>query len=471
MKKFLLNSGILALQPFITKIIVYFVLPLYTLCLTPVQFGEVEYLLAIGVFFKTFISMSMTSSFWKYVGDNQRWKEGEVVFSILLISSVLGCVITLLFFLYCCIFQDFKAINVSLIIYFVSEIISLAYMVVNLVIRNNFNVRKFLFITFLYVVTFVLCNYLFVYYLDLGIKGVFYSYLLSASIVLIGAVSILKDHIVIKFDKSLIFDILKYSFPLMLTNLIAIIIMFSDRILIKNLRGSYELGIYSYGFKFGSLIKSVVIDVFFIIWNPIRWKIYRNPNGEKIFAVISKAIFILFPIVGFLTVIVSKFVGELLAVNDDYTTGFKIIPFITFGYIFYGLYYYSSMGLLFKDKTGLIAKIVFSVSCFNVILNFILITGFGYIGAGLCAFVTYIAMFFLGHFYCNKYYNIGPINYSSVLLMIIYLAVTMFISVNILIDIILGLGFIFMLLILNIRNLRYIRSNSSLLVKTLTEAY
>jgi O-antigen/teichoic acid export membrane protein len=422
MKKFLLSSGVLALQPFITKLISYFVIPLYTFNLSPEQFGNVEFILAIGVFFKTFISMSMTSTFWKYVNEEDKWDVREVVYNIILISFSLGGIILLPVVIYMLVFDQFTLFNTNLAVYFLSEILSVLYMVSNLVIRSDFSLKKFLIITFSYVVFFIASNYFFIDYLKLKEDGVFYSYLCSAVFVSLSSFLILYNKIRFKVNRVLIRDIVKYSFPLMLTNIVAIVIMFSDRILIRNIKGSYDLGLYSFGFKFGALIKSLVIDVFFIVWNPVRWKIYKNEQGELIFSVFSKILFIVFPLVGFISVILSVWIGELLASNDIYNEGLKIVPLVTFGYIFYGLYYYSVMGLLFKEKTKHIAKIVFICSCFNVAVNILLIYMLGYIGAAIGAFVTYLFMFLYGYFESDKHYSIGKLNIltlSLVLLLII----------------------------------------------------
>jgi O-antigen/teichoic acid export membrane protein len=472
MKNFLLNSGILAIQPFITKIIAYFVIPLYTFALSPIEFGNVEYVLAIGVFFKTFISMSMTSTFWKYIGDSEKWDPKEVIFNIIFISFLLGFIVVAIFITFFFFSNTFSEINRNTITFFISEIISILYMVANLVIRNNFSIRNFLVLTFSYIIIFISSNYLFLDFLNLKENGVFYSYLISSVCVGFGSVLILRKQLIFKVKKDLISDIIKYSFPLMITNIIAILIMFSDRILIKYFRGSHELGLYSFGFKFGALIKSVIIDVFFIIWNPIRWKIYRDNNGNEVFEIISKILFILFPLVGFASVILSDIVGKLLTSDEQYIEGLKIIPLITFGYIFYGLYYYVVMGLLFKEKTVLITKIVLISSVLNIFINILLINLVGYYGAAITAFLTYTFMVIYGSRISNKYYSSGQINYKTIF--IIYFFLLSFYIVTeyeILNTYLISVIFSILIIAFNYSEIKKIKKNIQLLKNVLRNVY
>jgi O-antigen/teichoic acid export membrane protein len=421
MKRFLRNNALLALQPFITKAIAYVVIPLYTLKLSPIEFGNVEYILALGVFFKTFISMSTTSSFWKYINEKEKWASGQVIFSVIIIPVSLGTLGLTCLLIGCILFPHF--ISPYLIIFCLSEIISILYMVVNLVIRNNFNATRFLFITFLYVLSFISSSYLFVGKLGLKEYGVFYSYLLSSVIVGFGSASLLKNHLQYSINIPLIKDIIRYSFPLMLTNLVAIVISLNDRILIKLIRNPEELGLYMYGVKFSAIIKSIFIDVFFIVWNPIRWRIYHLRDGEEIFSSLSRLLFVLFIVGGFAASSISYFLGQVLSENPVFSKGLVVVPIITFAHVLFGMYYYSVMGLLFKNQTRKILLVSIAVLGCSLVLNVLLIYVMGFYGSAIAMFISFLGMFLLGNYLSQKVYRIDSFRKRNLFVVVVYVTV------------------------------------------------
>jgi O-antigen/teichoic acid export membrane protein len=417
-RRFLMSNGLLATQPFISKVVAYVVIPLYTLHLTPAEFGNVEYVLAIGVFFKTFISMSTTSSFWKFINEKNLYKSEQVVFSVLIIPIFFGSIIITILLFTKLIAPEFMDLNV--LIYCFSEIISIFYMVVNLVIRNSFNATRFLLITFLYVLSFVSSSYLFVGILELKEGGVFYSYLLSSILVATGSLSILRKHVVCELHPKLIRKIVSYSLPLMMTNMVVIIAGFNDRILIKLLQGEEQLGIYMYGVKFSALIRSLFIDVFFILWNPIRWKVYHMDSGKKIFSSLSRVLFIVFLLSGFAWSSFSTLVGTTMLQDNSYAPGLIIIPVVTFGHVFFAMYYFSVMGLLFTEKTKIILYISLIVVVVSITLNALLIPLLGFYGSALAGLGSNLLMFQLGEYFSQRYYPIDRFRKRNVGIIVCY---------------------------------------------------
>ncbi len=96
----------------------------------------------------------------------------------------------------------------------------------------------------------------------------------------------------------------------------------------------------------------------------------------------------------------------LLTVDKEYLEGIRIIYFIGFSYVLYGLYYFNAMGMLFTNKTGKISQLVIISALVNIALNFILIPPFGMMGAAIATVCGYLVMFIQGRIYCQKYYPI-----------------------------------------------------------------
>ncbi len=420
MKRFLYSNALLALQPFISKAVSYVIIPLYTLHLTPEEFGSVEYVLAVGVFFKAFISMSTTTSFWKFITEKSEHPSGQVIYSVLVIPFVLGT--TILVFLVLLHWTDADLVSRNLIVYCISEILSMLYLVVTLVIRQKFNALQFIIVNALYATTFIASSYLFVGRLGMKEEGVFYSYLATGLVVGMGSARVMWNQIVPVFSWPLTKEIVRYSYPLMLTNLVAITATFSDRLLLTHMKGEEELGLYMYGVKFSALLRSLFIDVFFIVWNPLRWKIYHLENGKEIFGLLSRLLFAVFLVGGFVASSASWHIGNQMASSPQYVTGLVVVPIGTFAHVFYAMYYFSIMGLLFASKTRLILYISLLAVAVNLVTNMLLIPVLGFKGCAVALLISNAAMFVVGSVLSQRYYPVIPSRKRNIALIVAYCA-------------------------------------------------
>lgn len=436
MKGFFKKSFILALQPFITKITSYFVIPLYTLSLTPGEYGQVEFILMIGIFFKTFISMSTTSSFWKFISEKDTWNPKEVVFNVLFIPLSLGCIVIFAGILFYFIIGENEFLNYNTLICTISETISIFFLTTNLLVRFDFKVRNFFSLVGGYIIFFIATHYIFLYFLELKVIGVLWSYLLTNICIALLCLYILKPYVKIKINKILLKEILYYSFPLMVTNIVAIIMNFSNRYIIQKIDGDYSLGLFSYGYKFGSVVKNFVVDTFFIIWNPIRWNIYHRENAKSILSLFSNTIIVFFPIVGLSITLIIIQIAYLITKSPLYIEGFSLIPIVALAYIVYGIAYFNNMGLLFSRKTNVIFYITLGVAILNIILTIVGVKTLSFIGAGIAIFISYFCMAILSLYFSQKNYKLsipakkGIYHYSVLLISGILLVSTIYFEIN-----------------------------------------
>ena len=72
-----------------------------------------------------------------------------------------------------------------------------------------------------------------------------------------------------------------------------------------------------------------------------------------------------------------------------------IVPWITFGYVFYGLYVLQSPSLYIKNKQNWTPLFWGAGTIVNVILNILLIPLLDILGAAIATFVSYLLIFIL----------------------------------------------------------------------------
>jgi len=403
---FIKDSIWYSLKPFLTKLFNFVLVPIYTAHLTPDDYGNLQYILAFGAFFRAVINLGLDSSYWKYKLTDSGYPRADVTLNFTLMQLLAGISILIIsclikFYL----FSDSK-LALFIIIFFIAETIRIVFLNIQTIYRANHKPKMYIFGMIIQSLIFFLLNFLFVVVFKKNFYGIIYSYLICYFII-----SLIFIHVLIRESKGKINiplskEMLNYGIPIMIGNISAFIITLSDRFFLKEFSSMYELGLYSYGYKYSDLVRALLINTFFLAWNPIRWDIYEMKDGKNIFSKFNRLLFIVIPFFSAIIMGFSLIIASILTVEKEFLEGIKIVFIIGFSHVLFGLYYFSSMGMLFTNKTGRISFIIIISGITNLIFNFILIPLIGMLGAAIATIISYFVMFLLGRFYCQKYYPI-----------------------------------------------------------------
>jgi O-antigen/teichoic acid export membrane protein len=403
-KRFLKDTTIYALEPVLTKGIIFLLVPLYTSCLSPADFGNLQYILTFGAFFTAFIDLGLFSSFWKYRSESSPYGRDEVVLNTVLTIVFCGCCLLMISILFKTVFAQRSLLGWLVIIYFGSAVVRKVFETALLLMRANFKATLYVTASVIHAVFLLGTNVLFVAHFRMNFSGIIYSYLIT-SIAISGAFCciIMKD-MGGKINLQLIKDMLGYGAPIMAANLAAIAISLSDRFFLKAYSTDSELGLYSYGCKFAELIQVLLVNSFFLAWNPLRWEIYEMKNGKEIFARFYRVFLMGLPILALLLLGFVLLLAPYVTFNSEYLKGFRIIAIVTFSYVFHGMYYFNAMGMLFEKKTMVIMLIIMGSGVTSLVLNYFLVPPMGMLGAALAGIASYLQMFLLGRYFSQRYY-------------------------------------------------------------------
>lgn len=405
-KRFLKDSTIYSLEPIFTRGIMFLLVPLYTSYLSTADYGNLQYILTYGAFFTCMIDLGLYSSFWKYRSESSGYKKDEVVLNVVLTILFCGLSLLIISIVFREIFLQGSLTGWLVIIYFVSAVVRKIFETALLLMRANFKATLYVVASVFHACVLLGVNILFVAKLGMNISGVIYGYVITSVII-----SVFFGYVVIKdmgggLNPRLVKGMLEYGIPIMIANLAAITISLSSRFFLKVYSTDSELGLFSYGSKFAELIQVVLINSFFLAWNPLRWEIYEMENGKEVFARFYRVFLIGLPVLALFLLGGVLFFAPYVTFNEEFLEGFKIIGIITFSYVFHGIYYFNAMGMLFEKKTLVIMYIIMSCGVTNFILNVLLVPNLGMLGAAIASLASYIQMFFLGRHYSQRYYAI-----------------------------------------------------------------
>ena len=450
------QTVIYGLGTIVPRLLNYLLTPFYVRVFASSEYGQISELYAWIALLMAVLVFGMETTFFRFSekeDSNKVFRNAETF--ILLIT-------TIFLIAYCLFYKSFA----ELIHYqFNTHYVLLIGIIVALdaiaavpfaILRKENNAKRFSLIKVLNVTTNILFNILFIVVIpekSMQIAEVIFGeqtslliWVLISNILasLLNIILLMPQFAKLKlgFDKDLIKQMLKYSWPILLIALVGMINEVADKILIKYLvtipddvtlaamnisaeqYAMQQLGIYSANYKLGVLM-TIFIQMFRYASEPFFFGHAKDRNAPTLYAKVM-TYFVIFCLLIFLGVmfyldILQSFVGRA---GSDYREGLKIVPIILIANMFYGIVFNLSIWFKLSDKTfyGTIITIIGSVvtlTCF-----FVLIPKIGYMGAAIAHLACYTVMMLVSYFWGQRVlpipYQIGRISIYCVLALILF---------------------------------------------------
>lgn len=245
---------------------------------------------------------------------------------------------------------------------------------------------------------------------DFGIGYIFLANMISSAAMLLMLLPELK--VSYSFNRCLLKEMLRYSFPLLILGIAGIMNQTIDKILYPILitdpvEAEHQLGIYGACYKI-AIVMVMFIQAFRFAYEPFIFA-QNKEKGEdkkKTYAQAMK-FFVIFALFIFLGVM---FYLDILKyfIKSTYFEGLKVVPIIMIAELFFGIFFNLSLWYKLTDKT--IWGTWFSLGglAITLVLNITLVPRFGYIACAWAAFACYGSMMLASYFVGQKEY---PINY------------------------------------------------------------
>lgn len=190
-----------------------------------------------------------------------------------------------------------------------------------------------------------------------------------------------------QYDKNIAKELFRIGLPLLPTFLIYWIYSSADKIMITNMLGVTELGVYSIGAKIAQ-VSQLIYAGFAGGFAYFKYKtmndedqILMNSRLFEYLGVISFCIFALF-------LPVTKLVFEILFVGE-YVNGFIVAPYLFLSPLLLMLFQVSSTQFIIIRKSYISSVTLLIGAVLNIVLNFLLINLIGIEGAAISTFVGY----------------------------------------------------------------------------------
>lgn len=191
-----------------------------------------------------------------------------------------------------------------------------------------------------------------------------------------------------KFNKNIAKELFKIGIPLLPTFLIYWVYNSMDKVMITNMLGISELGIYSIGSKFAS-VSLFIYTAFAGGWSYFSFSTMKDKDQVSL----NSKVFDYLGLVSYLSLYVTyPFTRPIFSVlfPKSYISGADVIPYLYMSPLFLMLFQIAANQFLIIKKSYW-STITLSIGAIlNVILNYILIKPFGIEGAAIATLVGYM---------------------------------------------------------------------------------
>ena len=393
----------------ISKILVY----IYRLILArtgPEQYGLISLGIAILGVSTTVSLLGLNQGVIRYISFYKTKKEllkvKEVIFSAIKLTLPLSLVITILLVLFSkqISIEFFDNIDLDIVVKVVA--IALPFSVLREIFFNTFiSFEKVQYEVYtkslIENISKIILTVLFIF-LGWKIMGISVAYTLSIIISFFAALYLLKTKIFSQIEgKVSAFminkELILYSLPLLLSNFIFSLMLWTDTLMIGYFLPESQVGIYNAALPTAFLI-SMVPTALFTLFVPILIEIYtkkENENFKIVYKTVTKWVLLLNLVLLSTFFLFSKEILSILF-GQEYAIASTSLIILSFGY-FIGYFIGASQSVLLvfkKTKLILLNTVIMIIG--NVVLNFYLIPIYGINGAAIAtAFIFIIRAIFL----------------------------------------------------------------------------
>lgn len=229
------------------------------------------------------------------------------------------------------------------------------------------------------------------------------------------------------FDKALWKEVISYSMPLVIVGFGGMINEMLSRLVFTKVsplpeqQKFAELGIFGANYKLAVLI-TIFIQAFRMGAEPFFFNQSKNEDARFVYARVMK-FFVMACGAVFLVVALFLDIWQVLITRKDpaYAQGLDIVPVLTMGTVFLGIYYNLSIWYKLTNRNMTGAYITLAGALITILLNIWWIPSFSYTGSAWATFICYAFMMIVSYLLGQKYYPV-PYNVPRILFYILLAA-------------------------------------------------
>ena len=398
-KYFLKNLSIFTISNFITKLLMFLMLPLYTSILTSKEYGTIDMITTTVNLAMPILTLCITEAIIRFtIEENTNRKQIllnslNIAFKgyiLLLIASIVAWIIGI----------ELKILIIFNIYYLVYTVSSL----LTYYLKGLERIKIIGWASVIRVITLILLNCLLLLYLKLSVVGYYVSLIVSDIIVIIIYIYNLKKNKVVGNDEkntTLKKEMIKYSKNFVLNSISWWINNASDKYILLLFYDLDITGIYSVAYKIPTIIEFVQA-IYSQAWQISAIKEYNKKISVEFFSNMYKIYNIIIIFTVCLILIFLKVISRILFAKEFFIA-WKYVPFLLLAILFGALAGFLGSIYAANKDSKMYAKSTAIGAMTNIILNFLLIPSMAAHGAAVATCISYVIVWILRLIFMKKY--------------------------------------------------------------------
>lgn len=397
----------------------------HTKKLARADYGETTILLAYMIFFNVILSYGMETSFFRFYNSENNKKDVIQTSTISVFWTSIGFLFLTLFFKNT--LSGWINVEVEFVTYAIwilvldalviipfsklrAEQRPIVYAVIkigNVIINMALNVFFLMYLPSIaqnhpdsFIATF--------YFEDFQIGYIFLANLIAS---LVTFIVLSPNYFKIKwqFNVQLWKKMMYYGFPILIAGIAFAVNEHLDKIILEHLLpkdiGKAEVGAYAACYKLG-LFMVLFATAFRLGIEPFFFSHAKNENAKETYAVITKFFVIIGSLILLAVIVFADILKMIMIQDQSYWEAMKVVPLIILANFFLGIYNNLSVWYKLTDKTKIGAYISIIGAILTLVLNYLLIPKYSYMGSAIGTIVAYGTMMVISYILGNKYYPI-----------------------------------------------------------------
>ncbi len=388
------NIAFLTIGQFGTKLLAFFLVPLYTSVLTSSEYGTYDLYSATVALFVPILTLNISDATTVFLLDKNLSKDGIVSISLkyyfysLLVFA--GFIAFNLFFGFLPLFNEYP-----LFLFLMFAVNALCQLLLNYA-RGLDRVKDVSVSGVLCSAVMIALNIIFLLPLHLGLKGYYLATISGTLFQILYLCVSLKIFRFIKIrrqDRALKKQMLSYSCPMTLNSVSWWVNNVSDRYIVTAMCGIVENGIYSVAYKIPSILSMFQL-IFSQAWTLSAVQDFDREDKNGFFSKMYGFYNVAMCIVCSVLIVLSKPLAHILYAKDFFAA-WKYVPFLLVSVVFGSLSGY--LGGIFaavKDSKSF-ATSTLAGAVLNIVLNIVLIHFIGTLGAAVSTAASYLVVWIM----------------------------------------------------------------------------
>ena len=231
---------------------------------------------------------------------------------------------------------------------------------------------------------------------ELGLVGFLLPVLIGEALATVFVTGWTLRHTGLRVRWDVLRPILRYTVPLIPVGVFQLLLHYGDQRLLEALApedGMDEVGIYAVAYKLGFLVTAMMLDPFVRIFHPWVYDISdREVQARRVARVSTYALTAMSSVSLLIILFGKQALAVFVSAENGYDEAWRVVPWITAGYVFWCAYHISQIPLYIAKRTGPLVWINGGALGLNVLFNLWLVPRHGFVGSGIATLLTFACL-------------------------------------------------------------------------------